>query len=264
MDSPSPMANCIGPDPFRQRVVGSGGAVHQLGVLRPLVPAPVAGSAEAPAHPSPRKDAASSDDSRRSKKTAFDARKLPRRRSHGLDTRAEWILSGAPRRPAATAIEEQRALPQSSCPLPALGRCRRKSYRDRGASTSEFDQTEMLRAVAVPPIPRGMRGDIKVDHPAPVMRQHQKHVQHLESDRRNGKEVDGHQVLDVIVQEGTPGLRGWLAVPHHVLGHAGLTALDAQFEQFPVDMGCAPKRVLTAHPQTEVRAVSPAFCRRVR
>lgn len=29
----------------------------------------------------------------------------------------------------------------------------------------------------------GMRGDIKVHHPTPVVRQHQKHVQHLESDR---------------------------------------------------------------------------------
>src|SRR5713101_1752683 len=98
------------------------------------------------------------------------------------------------------------------------------------------------------PFRRGMRGDIKMDYPAPVMRQHQKHVQHLEADRRHGEEVDGHQVLDVIVQEGTPGLRGRLAVPQHVLGHAGLTDLDAQFEQFPVDMGGAPQPVLTARP----------------
>ena len=138
---------------FRQRVVRSGGAAHQLGVLRPLVRAPVAGSAEAPAHPSPRKDAASFGGNRRSNKTGFAARKLPRRRSHDPGTRAEWNLSRAPRRPAATAIEERSALPQSACPLPALGRCRRKSYRDRGASTSEFDQTEMLREVAVPSIP---------------------------------------------------------------------------------------------------------------
>jgi len=97
-----------------------------------------------------------------------------------------------------------------------------------------------------------MCGDIKVDHPAPVMRQHQKHVQHLESERRRGKEVDGNQALDVIVQEGTPGLRGRLAVPRHVLGHAGLTNLDAQFQQFPVDVGGAPQRVLTAHPADQI------------
>ena len=139
MDSPT---SCIGPGSFRQRVVGSGGAVHQLGVLQPLVPAPVAESAEVPAHPSPRKDAASSDGSKRSKKTGFDAGRLPQRRSYDPDTRAEWNQSRAPRRPAATAIEEPKALPQSAGPLPALGRCRRKSYRDRAADSAGFDQTE--------------------------------------------------------------------------------------------------------------------------
>ena len=153
MDSLSPMASCLGPDPFRLRVVRNGGAIHQLGVLQPLFPALVAGSAEAPAHPSPTKDAVSFGDSRRNNKTGFAARRLPRRRSHDRGTRAEWNRSRAPRRPAATAIEERRALPQSSCPLPALGTCRRNSYRDRGADSAEFDQTEMLRAVAVPSIP---------------------------------------------------------------------------------------------------------------
>ena len=140
-------------DPFRLHVVRSGGAVHQLGVLLLLVPAPVAGSAEVPAHPSPTRDAASFGDSRRNNKTGFAARRLPRRRSHDPGTRAEWNLSRAPRRPAATAIEEQRVLPQCSCPLPAPGRCRRKSYRDRAADSAGFDQTEAPRAVAVPSIP---------------------------------------------------------------------------------------------------------------
>ena len=50
---------------FRQRVVGSGSAVHQLWVLQPIFPTPVAGSAEAPARPSPANDAASFDVPRR-------------------------------------------------------------------------------------------------------------------------------------------------------------------------------------------------------
>ena len=82
-----------------------------------------------------------------------------------------------------------------------------------------------------------MRCDIEVDHPTPVMGQHQEHVQHLETDRGHGKEVDGHQVVDVIVEEGAPRLRGRLTLPRHVLGHAGLADFDAQFEQFSVDAG---------------------------
>src|ERR1700720_3145298 len=71
---------------------------------------------------------------------------------HMVQTLAEWNQSRAPRRPAATVIEERRALPQCSCPLPDLGRYRRKSYRDRAADSAGFDQTEMPRAVAVPSI----------------------------------------------------------------------------------------------------------------
>ena len=42
-----------------------------------------------------------------------------------------------------------------------------------------------------------------------------------EPDRRHGKEVDQHQAVDVIVQEGAPALRWRLAMPRHILGHAG-------------------------------------------
>jgi len=45
------------------------------------------------------------------------------------------------------------------------------------------------------PFRGGMRGYIKMHDPTPVMPQHQKHVQHLESDGRYGKEVDRHQIL---------------------------------------------------------------------
>ena len=41
-------------------------------------------------------------------------------------------------------------------------------------------------------------------------------------------------------------------MPHHVLGHAGLTDLDAQFEQFPVDVGRSPQRVFAAHPADQI------------
>ena len=40
------------------------------------------------------------------------------------------------------------------------------------------------------PFRGGMRGDIKMDPPTSVMHQPQKHVQHLEADRRHGEEVD--------------------------------------------------------------------------
>jgi hypothetical protein len=47
----------------------------------------------------------------------------------------------------------------------------------------------------------------KVQDPAAVVRQHQKHVRHLETNGMHGKEVDRHHGLDVIVWEGPSSLR---------------------------------------------------------
>jgi len=46
------------------------------------------------------------------------------------------------------------------------------------------------------------------------MSQHQKRVKELKTDNRDGKEVDGNQLGDVILEEGGPGLREWLAAPY--------------------------------------------------
>ncbi len=51
----------------------------------------------------------------------------------------------------------------------------------------------------------------------------------------------------LILQEGPPGLRRRLPPACHVLAHAGLADFDTKFEQFAVDAGRAPKRILAAH-----------------
>jgi len=38
------------------------------------------------------------------------------------------------------------------------------------------------------------------------MGQHPKHVKNLETDRGHGEEIDGGQLLDMILEEGTRGL----------------------------------------------------------
>ena len=56
----------------------------------------------------------------------------------------------------------------------------------------------------------------------------------------------------MILQEGTPSLRRWPAAAHHVLAHAALPDVDAEFEQFAVDAGRTPSWILTAHPADQV------------
>ena len=53
--------------------------------------------------------------------------------------------------------------------------------------------------------------------------------------------------LDVILKESPPVLRRWLPPAYDVLAHAGLADIDAEFEQFAVDAGRAPERILAAH-----------------
>ena len=79
------------------------------------------------------------------------------------------------------------------------------------------------------------------------MGQHQKYVKDLKTDRGHGEEIDGDQLLGMILQECPPGLRRRFAAAHHVFAHAALTDVDAEFEQFAVDAGCTPTGILSAH-----------------
>jgi hypothetical protein len=66
----------------------------------------------------------------------------------------------------------------------------------------------------------------------------------LKGNRRNHKEINRCNPFHVIAKEGLPGLQ-WPILPrHHIDRNRGLGDLDAQFEQFPVDLGSAPQRVL--------------------
>src|ERR1019366_18106 len=76
------------------------------------------------------------------------------------------------------------------------------------------------------------------------MSQHQEHVQDLKADRRDSKEVDGHIRLDMVLQEHAPRLRWRLLAPDHVFTNTGLANLDAELEQFAVNSGSAPHRIL--------------------
>src|SRR5262249_13218283 len=78
------------------------------------------------------------------------------------------------------------------------------------------------------------------------------YVQDLETESGHRKEIDRDQLLEVIVQEGAPGLRGRLAAAHHVLAHAALPDVEAEFDQLPVDAWCTPTGMFPAHPAAQV------------
>jgi len=101
----------------------------------------------------------------------------------------------------------------------------------------------------------GVRRDAEVQDPAALVGQHQEHIQNLKPDRRHGEEVDRHHGLEVILQEGAPRLGRRLPVPGHVLADAGFPDVDTELEQFAVNAGSTPERVVPAHPANQVAAV---------
>ena len=111
----------------------------------------------------------------------------------------------------------------------------------RGVPRKGF--AELLRG----PLRSGMSGYGKVENPAAVVRQHQKHIQDLESNGRHRKEVHRNHGLNVIFEESQPSLRWWLAEADHILADARLADGDAKLEQFAVNSRCTPERVVAAH-----------------
>src|SRR5215469_11834262 len=97
------------------------------------------------------------------------------------------------------------------------------------------------------PLRGRMSGDIAVNNATPIIGQYQKHVKDLEAESGHGEEVDGGQLLEVIVQECAPGLRGRPRGAHHVFANAAFTDVQAESEQLTVDAGFTPTGILLAH-----------------
>ena len=59
----------------------------------------------------------------------------------------------------------------------------------------------------------GMLGDVEVNNASAVVGQDEEDEEDAEGGGGHGEEVDRGQRAEVVVEEGAPGLRGWLAWP---------------------------------------------------
>jgi hypothetical protein len=172
---------------------------------------------------------------------------FPGTRSHDRGTHAESIQSPARCRLFAKVSEVQIELRRCPCLAPVLGSYCQRWHRDPAAGSAGVGQREMPRGVAVQPTPRWVGGHIEVQNAATIMGQHQEYVKDLKTDREHREEVDGHQLLGVILQKCAPSLRRRLTAAHHVFADTALTDVDTELEQFTVDAWCAPTGILPAH-----------------
>jgi len=132
-----------------------------------------------------------------------------------------------------------------------------KFTAEDGVAVAEQVARESVEGKGLPQLlsrPLGGRvgSHIEVEDATPVMGQDQKHVKDLETESGHGEEVDGDQLLDMILQEGAPSLRRRPAGAHHVLAYAALPDVEAKFEQLAVDAGCTPTGILPAHLSNQI------------
>src|SRR5262249_16014529 len=74
----------------------------------------------------------------------------------------------------------------------------------------------------------------------------------VKRNRRNDEQINRRNPLQMIAKEGLPRLQGPIPSRYHVDGNRGLGDRDAEFEQFAVDLGRAPQRVLKTHSSDQV------------
>src|SRR5258708_4726683 len=132
--------------------------------------------------------------------------------------------------------------------------------------TDPLQEDWTIRGVSIPNeisrrvVPRERLGDLARDplrgwvcrhakrHPKPPSVAHNdKTIQNLECDRRQDKEVDRRDAVDVIAEKRPPALRRWPRVAAHVPSDRRLRDLEAELEQLTMNTRRAPKRVRTAH-----------------
>ena len=116
------------------------------------------------------------------------------------------------------------------------------------------------------PLCRRVFRDIEMYDTAPIVTKDDDDKQDPERGGRQREEVDGHQVLDVIVEKASPGLRRWFSMPDHVLGHGRLGNGYAKLHQLAVHSGVAPEGIGPAHVsdqlanfRSDARSTRPTF-----
>ena len=97
------------------------------------------------------------------------------------------------------------------------------------------------------PFCRGVSGHREMHGTSAVMTENYEGEGELKCDGRYHEEVYGDQMLDVIVEKGSPRLGGRFAVPDHVFGDRGLRHLDTKSQEFAMKARSSPAGVGEAH-----------------
>src|SRR5947209_14211116 len=106
---------------------------------------------------------------------------------------------------------------------------------------------ECLRDLARDPVRGRMRCDIDPDEVSARQPDDDEGVEHVEANGWGNEQVHGGDVRCVVTQEGGPALGRRSTSLDHVLRHARLSDVEAEFEQLAMNARRTPQRIFGAH-----------------
>src|ERR1700730_18065525 len=92
-----------------------------------------------------------------------------------------------------------------------------------------------------------MRCDAKPQNMSPAVPQDQESIEQAKRHCRHDEHIHRSDPISVIAEECPPALGRRVSSPDHVLGHAGLSDIDAVLEQLSMDPRRSPQRIGNAH-----------------
>lgn len=95
-----------------------------------------------------------------------------------------------------------------------------------------------------------------IAHSVSSVSENEEHEEELVPNGRHDEEVDGDDLLQVVLEEGAPGRGGWLPAADHVLLDGRLRHIDPGLLQLSHDAGCSTERVRRRHPADQVADLS--------
>src|SRR6476660_4389584 len=104
-----------------------------------------------------------------------------------------------------------------------------------------------LRDLICDPFCGWMRCDAKPQNMSPAMPHDQQSIEQAKRDCRHDEHIHRSDPVSVVAEECPPALGRRVWWPEHVLGHAGLSDIDAELEEFSMDPRRSPQRIGTAH-----------------
>src|ERR1700737_1884427 len=102
-----------------------------------------------------------------------------------------------------------------------------------------------------------MRCDAKPQNMSPAVPHDQQPIEQAKRDCRHDEHIQRSDPVRMIAKECPPALRRRVPSPDHVLGHAGLSDVDAELEQFSMDPRRSPRRIGSAHLADQLAYIQP-------